>query len=57
MTLTTTRDPQQIRQKNGFRSPTSHLDYVVDTNDNGKRDETQASIELKRNSDSRKGKT
>jgi len=39
-------------QKYGYRSPTSHLDYVVDTNDNGKRDETQASIELKRNSDS-----
>ena len=39
-------------QKYGYRSPASHLDYVVDTNDNGKRDETQASIELKRNSDS-----
>jgi len=39
-------------QKYGYRSPTSHLDYVVDTNDSGKRDETQASIELKRNSDS-----
>lgn len=39
-------------RKYGYRSPTSHLDYVVDTNDNGKRDETQASIELKRNSDS-----
>lgn len=39
-------------QKYGYRSPTSHLDYVVDTSDNGKRDETQASIELKRNSDS-----
>ena len=39
----------------GYRSPTSHLDYVVDTNDKGKRDEVQTSLDLQKSSSS--GKT
>ena len=37
-------------------SPTSHLDYVVDTNDEGKRDEFQTSLDLQKSSSSGKTK-
>jgi vitamin B12 transporter len=37
-------------------SPTSHLDYVVDTNDEGKRDEVQTSLDLQKISGSGKTK-
>ena len=40
----------------GFRSPTSHLDYVVDTKDKGKRDEVQTSLDLQKSSSSGKTK-
>ena len=40
----------------GYRSPTSHLDYVVDTNDKGKRDEIQTSLDLQKSSSSGKAK-
>ena len=40
----------------GFRSPTSHLDYVVDTKDKGKRDEVQTSLDLQKSSSSGKSK-
>ena len=37
-------------------SPTSHLDYVVDTNDEGKRSEFQTSLDLQKSSSSGKNK-
>jgi len=37
-------------------SPTSHLDYVVDTNDEGKRGEFQTSLDLQKSSSSGKNK-
>ena len=40
----------------GYRSPSSHLDYVVDTNDKGKRDEIQTSLDFQKNSSSGKTK-
>jgi vitamin B12 transporter len=44
-------------QKYGiWRAPASHLDYVVDTNDKGKREETQASLEAQKSSGSGKTK-
>jgi hypothetical protein len=40
----------------GYRSPSSHLDYVVDTNDKGKRDEIQTSLDFQKSSSSGKTK-
>jgi vitamin B12 transporter len=40
----------------GLRSPRSHLDYVVDTKDKGKRDELQTSLDLQKSSSSGKSK-
>ena len=40
----------------GSRSPSSYLDYVVDTNDKGKRDEVQTSLDLQKSSSSGKTK-
>ena len=44
------------QKNNGYRSPDSHLDYVVDTNDRGKRDEVQTSLDLQKSSSSGKTK-
>lgn len=51
------RDALEIYDTDDLNSsPTSHLDYVVDTNDEGKRDEFQTSLDLQKSSSSGKTK-
>ena len=48
--------PTDYQKYGMWRVPVSHIDYVVDTNDKGKRDETHASLEVQRSSNSGKTK-